>query len=171
MPLMFIPFVVLPIVELALLIKVGGLIGFWNTLGIVLLTAFIGANLLRRQGLATLLRANQRMQAGEMPAQEMLEGVVIGIGGALLLTPGFVTDLMGLCCLLPLSRRWLVGQALKRMVIRTAPQASQVFESEVFYTQTRSADPFRPRSQGDVIEGEYERDSPADADTDRLEKK
>ena len=110
-------FIVMPIVEMTILIKVGTMIGALNTVGLVLLTAIIGAALLRQQGLATLLKANQRLNSGELPAKEVAEGLILAVGGALLLTPGFVTDTIGFLCLIPGTRHWLAAQALKRMVV------------------------------------------------------
>ncbi|QCF26422.1 FxsA family protein [Hydrocarboniclastica marina] len=147
MRFLLLPFVVFPIVEMVVLIKVGSAIGVLPTVGLVLLTAVIGAALLRVQGLATLLRANQRMQSGEIPAQEVAEGFVLAIGGALLLTPGFVTDAMGLCCLLPGSRRWLISRLMKRFTV--SGQASA-------FTAGFGA---RPAPGGRVIiEGEFDRE-------------
>lgn len=110
-------FVILPIIELIVLIEVGSAIGALYTIGLVLLTAVIGAALLRSQGLVTLLRANQRLQSGEIPAQEVCEGFLLAVGGALLLTPGFITDAVGFLCLLPGTRHWLVGKILKRAIV------------------------------------------------------
>jgi len=107
MPYLFILFVVMPIVEIGVLIKVGGAIGGWTTIGIVILTAVIGTAMLRQQGVATLNKAQQRMHNGEMPAQQLLEGLLLLIGGVLLLTPGFITDFFGFCTLIPISRRFL----------------------------------------------------------------
>ncbi|MDX1800983.1 MAG: FxsA family protein, partial [Marinobacter sp.] len=90
MGVFFLLFVILPIVEMTILIKVGAVIGALNTIGLVLLTAVLGAALLRQQGLATLLKANQRLNSGELPAKEVAEGLILAVGGALLLTPGFV---------------------------------------------------------------------------------
>lgn len=70
-------FIVMPVAEMAVLIKVGGIIGVLNTIGLVLLTAVIGAWLLRQQGLATLLKANQRLNSGELPAKEVAEGLIL----------------------------------------------------------------------------------------------
>jgi UPF0716 protein FxsA len=94
-------FVIVPIVEMWLLITVGQHIGTLPTIGLVLLTAFIGVSLLRYQGAMTLLKARMKMSAGEMPAREMADGLFFAIGGALLLTPGFVTDAIGFACLTP----------------------------------------------------------------------
>lgn len=96
------------------LITVGSHIGAIPTIGLVLLTAVVGLGLLRQQGLSTVLKANQRMQTGQIPAQEMIEGIFLAVGGALLLTPGFVTDAVGFACLIPGIRQWLLGRILKR---------------------------------------------------------
>jgi UPF0716 protein FxsA len=166
-------FIVMPIVEMTILIKVGGMIGALNTVGLVLLTAIIGAALLRQQGLSTLLRANQRLNSGELPAREVAEGLILAVGGALLLTPGFVTDGIGFLCLLPGSRHWLAGQALKRMVV--AGQSSS-------FTFRAGSGPFGPgqgpfgaggdpfgarrgqSGQDDIIEGEYRDETRRDYD-------
>jgi UPF0716 protein FxsA len=109
-------FITIPIVEMVILIEVGGLIGALPTVGLVLLTAVIGLWLLRLQGLITLRRVQQRLSEGEIPETELLEGVMLLIGGALLLTPGFVTDTIGFTCLLPGLRRpiarWLIDRSV-----------------------------------------------------------
>ncbi|MFQ3324128.1 MAG: UPF0716 protein FxsA [Pseudomonadales bacterium] len=101
MPLLIL-FVVTPIFEMLLLIEVGSKIGALNTVGLVLLTAMIGLALLRKQGLDTLLRANQKINSGEVPAQEMAEGLALAAGGALLLTPVLLltASVFACCCLL-----------------------------------------------------------------------
>ncbi len=106
-----------------LLIEVGGYIGTLPTIGLVMLTAVIGVALLRRQGLATLTRGIGRLQRGEVPAQEMAEGILLAISGALLLTPGFVTDAVGFAFLLPASRV-LVAQRLLAKVTAMGMQGS-----------------------------------------------
>lgn len=100
-----------------LLIQVGGFIGAVPTIAAVLLTAMIGLAMLRRQGLSTLLRVNQRMGNGELPAQEMLEGIVLAVSGALLLTPGFFTDALGFAGLTPILRQRLVRRLVGRVTI------------------------------------------------------
>ncbi len=117
MPLLFL-FVAVPVLEIYLLIKVGSAIGALPTIGLVLLTAALGAALLRQQGLATLTRYQQRLARGEIPAQEMMEGLALAFGGALLLTPGFFTDFVGLLCLLPWTRRWVIRWLLARLHVR-----------------------------------------------------
>jgi UPF0716 protein FxsA len=99
MPLLL--FIIMPIAEMWILIEVGAKIGALYTIGLVLLTAMVGLALLRKQGISAITRANQKMQTGEVPVEEMMEGIFLAIGGALLLTPGFITDIIGFCCLLP----------------------------------------------------------------------
>ncbi|RBW49317.1 FxsA family protein [Marinobacter sp. F3R11] len=173
MPILFFIFIIMPIAEMAVLIQVGSKIGVFNTIGFVLLTAVAGAWLLRQQGLATLLKANQRLNSGELPAKEVAEGLILAVGGVLLLTPGFITDAIGFLCLVPFTRHWLAAQALKRMVVSG--------RSEGFYFRAGGGrDPFgeapfgeqRPFDRdgnGDIIEGEYRDET--ETRHDRLDKK
>lgn len=146
MRFLFLLFIIIPIVEITLLIQVGQVIGAWYTVGLVLLSAFIGVNMLRQQGLATLSRAQLRLDRQELPGQEMVEGIILAVGGAMLITPGFVTDLMGFSCLIPPLRRGLVKLLMSRVTVIAASQST-----------TRSG-PFGPQSGpgagGDVFEGE-----------------
>ncbi len=154
-------FIITPIIEMVLLIKVGQWIGVVPTVGMVLLTAVVGLSLLRRQGLSTLLRANQKIEQGGLPAQEMVEGILLAIGGALLLTPGFFTDAVGFYCLLPFTRKPLVQYLLKRgmfMATSAMGDGAQFYSSSAsFYSQTSN------KQGDDIIEGEYSRE-----DQDRL---
>ena len=104
----------MPILEIGVLIRVGGWLGLWPTLVIVILTAVLGTWMLRQQSTATLQVAQNRLQAGELPAQQIFEGLLLLVGGVLLVTPGFVTDAFGFVCLIPWSRRWLAGQIASR---------------------------------------------------------
>jgi len=105
-------FIVLPILEMYVLISVGSNIGAFNTILLVLLTALIGFALLRVQGFRTLINARNKLGMAQLPAEEMITGIFLAIGGALLLTPGFITDLFGLLCLVPVTRRFLLKIAL-----------------------------------------------------------
>jgi len=107
-------FIAMPIIEIGVLIRVGGWLGLVPTLIIVVLTAVLGTWMLRQQSAATLMQAQQRLGAGELPAQQIFEGVLLLIGGVLLLTPGFVTDAFGFACLIPWSRRWMATQISQR---------------------------------------------------------
>lgn len=107
-------FIVVPVVELYCIISVGEHIGALWTVVLVLLTAFIGVNLLRFQGMTTLARAQRNMAQGKMPAMEMMEGVALALAGVLLLTPGFITDTIGFLLLIPPSRRAIIRYLMSR---------------------------------------------------------
>jgi UPF0716 protein FxsA len=104
---LFLLFVAVPLVELWLLLKAGGTFGVGVTIGIVLLTGALGASLARREGLRALTRMTEAANKGMLPTQAMFDGMAIFLGGALLLTPGFLTDAVGFALLFPLSREFL----------------------------------------------------------------
>ncbi len=168
MPILFVLFVIIPLIEIVVLINVGQMIGAWYTIGLVLLSAFIGVNLLRYQGLSTLFRARQRMNSGEIPAKEMIEGIILAVGGALLITPGFVTDFLGFCCLIPFSRWLLVSKLQKYFTVVNlrggGPHASGPGFEEPGSPFDDARDPRRGADRdpsgrrGDTIEGDYRRD-------------
>jgi UPF0716 protein FxsA len=155
MRFLFLLFIAVPIIEITVLIQVGQMIGVWWTIALVMLTAFIGINMLRAQGMATLNRANWRMQSGQIPAQEMVEGIFLAIGGALLLTPGFVTDAFGFMCLLPFTRSWMAKGLKARIAVMGANSFRQ---GGSFGGGSFGAGPFGPGAQQDstIIEGEFE---------------
>ena len=105
--ILLIAFIVTPLIEIAVLIQVGGWLGLWPTLGLIFLTAIIGAWMLRRQGFVVLTRAQKQLAEGSVPLGEVFEGFCLVIAGALLLTPGFVTDIVGGSLLAPPVRVWL----------------------------------------------------------------
>jgi len=108
---LFLAFTLVPLIELYLLIKIGTAVGAFNTLVLVILTGAAGAYLARLQGLQTMLRVRARLQQGEMPAEEMIDALIIFIAGIVLLTPGLLTDIAGLLLLFPPTRfrfkKWL----------------------------------------------------------------
>ena len=108
-------FLTLPIVEIALFILVGGWIGLWPTLGIVIVSAVAGATLMRVQGMQTLDRLRARLEAGEDPSGPLFNGALLLVAGMLLLTPGFFTDALGLLLLLPPVRSALIRHAAGRL--------------------------------------------------------
>ena len=114
-------FTIVPVVELALLIKIGQHIGVGYTLTIVILTGVVGAYLAKSQGFRTLRRIQEDINEGLMPADKIFDGVMILCGGILLLTPGFVTDLIGFMALVPFTRR-LIKLWLKRKIKDTIAQ-------------------------------------------------
>ncbi|MEW6647949.1 MAG: FxsA family protein, partial [Pseudomonadota bacterium] len=111
--LLFLLLLLLPVLEIYLMIQVGGVIGAIPTIALVVFTAVLGALLLRHQGLAVLQRVQQLAQQGEAPTAAMLEGVVILLSGAMLLLPGFFTDALGLLGLVPPLRHALVAVILR----------------------------------------------------------
>jgi len=161
MPILLL-FVIMPVLEMWLLIEVGSRIGALVTIGLVLMTAMIGLALLRRQGVSTLMRANQRMQSGQLPAQEMVEGIFLAVGGALLLTPGFVTDAIGFACLIPGLRHVIIGRLLKRIIFRATSGSAGFYSSSQF-----RQDPKGRGDGDDIIEGEYRQESD-NSNRDRL---
>ena len=122
-------FFLVPLIEVYFLIQVGSVIGAGWTILLVVLTAVIGVNLLRQQGISTLMRANQVMSQGQIPAMEMMEGIVLAVGGALLITPGFFTDILGFLCLIPLTRRGLIRRLLLNSTIQTTYSVHRETES------------------------------------------
>ncbi len=140
-------FIVMPVVEMWLLITVGQQIGALPTIGLVLLTAVVGISLLRKQGFATLFRARQKMDIGELPAMEMGETIVLAICGALLLTPGFVTDVLGFAGLIPPVRLWLVSRLVAKVVIAG--------HQEQRFNEPFSPDKVSENRRGKTLEGEF----------------
>ena len=138
-------FIGIPLIEIYLFIQVGGAIGALPTVALVVITALVGVSLLRAQGLQTMAKFQQRVAQGEMPADTMLEGAALLFGGALLLTPGFLTDAIGFLCLLPVTRRPLV-----RWLISNFTRQNNV---HVYSSHTRQ------ERNPDVIEGEFRRRS------------
>jgi UPF0716 protein FxsA len=106
-------FLIVPIVELYVIIEVGGWLGVWPTLGLLVLVSVVGAWLVKHEGLGVWTRAQRQLQRSELPANELLDGLLILFAGALMLTPGFVTDIVGLVLLVPPTRA-LVRSLLSR---------------------------------------------------------
>jgi UPF0716 protein FxsA len=110
-------FIVVPIAELYVIIQIGGLIGVWPTLALLLADALLGSLLLRQQGRGAWRRFNLALAEGRFPGREVADGLLIAVGGTLLLTPGFITDIVGLVLLIPPTRA-LVRALLRRTVTR-----------------------------------------------------
>lgn len=153
MPFFLLLFIGVPLIEIALFIQVGGQLGVFNTVALVVLTAIIGVALLRWQGLETLTRARARMERGQMPAREMAEGLMLLVAGALLLTPGFFTDALGFLLLIPHLRYGLFAWLGPRFVVQR------------FYTRQRRDD------TAHTFDGEFYRTDQPEKDPSRLDKK
>ncbi len=123
--LIFMAFVAIPIIEIALFITLGQSIGLMPTLVLVVLTAFLGTALLRIQGMAAVSRARAHLQAHEMPVEEVFVGVFLLVAGALLLTPGFLTDALGFLLFVPAVRRRLGRAVFNHLLKQAKPAASR----------------------------------------------
>jgi UPF0716 protein FxsA len=116
---LFALFVIVPLVELVLLIRLGQWLGVLATVALVVVTGAIGAALARREGLRTVRQIQADMKGGRFPAGRLLDGVLILLAGGLLLTPGILTDIIGFACIVPASRGWIksrVAARVRRMV-------------------------------------------------------
>jgi len=141
-------FVVVTLAEIYVLVSVGQAIGGLSTVLLVVITAFIGSSLLRQQGWSTMAKAQQSMSEGRTPAMEMMEGVVILVSGILLLTPGFLTDALGLLGLMPWSRSYFINHFLEKNAERVFKQRNSVFSNRTNSSEKKS-------NKDDTIEGEF----------------
>ena len=154
-------FLIVPMAEMAVLIWVGGVIGALFTILAVALTAVVGVWLLRVQGFLTLRRVQERLQMGELPDIELLEGALLLIGGALLLTPGFMTDIFGFICLLPGSRRAICRRILNSGLLKPYPVEGMNGGESFFYQASETRSHADDKEQGgghETIEGECHRE-------------
>ncbi|HEX2273479.1 MAG TPA: FxsA family protein [Acidimicrobiales bacterium] len=115
---LFLIFLVLPIAELAVILQVGQLIGPWYTIVLLVAVSAAGAWLVKREGLGVIRRFRRQLDAGAIPGKELADGVLILFAGALLLTPGFITDCVGLLLLLPPVRAVIRASVLRRFAVR-----------------------------------------------------
>lgn len=162
-PILLLLFIFVPIIEIGLFIQVGGFLGLWPTIGLVLVTAFVGASLVRSQGIQTLMSVQNRLQQGELPAQQIFEGVMLAVAGVLLLTPGFMTDAFGMLVLLPAPRAFIAKYLMSKMVVKSVGGQgfhtgfhNDPFDNRSHHNAPFDRDPFQSQ-QGDTFEGEYER--------------
>ncbi len=138
---LFLVVLIIPFLEIYLLLQVGGIIGAFPTIFLVVFTAVLGTWLLKQQGFATFKRFQDCLRQGEIPAYEMIEGPIILVGGALLLTPGFITDIIGFTCLIPPLRRKIAQYVIENHMV----QMSEHFQ------QAKAA-------EKNVLEGEFRRE-------------
>lgn len=150
MPLFLLFFIVVPLVEIFILIQVGKQIGGLVTVALVIATAVIGLALLKKQGFQTMASARQKLEQGTIPAREMVDGIFLAVGGALLLTPGFVTDALGFCCLVPGLRQALLGSVIKHL--------KPSIQVNTYHTQVDPSQSRREQDKGRTIEGQYDRE-------------
>ena len=151
---MLIIFIATPLLEMLVLFEAAELLGAWTTLLLVILTAVIGLNILKREGISTLFRANKRLSSGELPAQEIIEAMLLAATGVLLITPGFLTDVLGFG-LLARALRQLVARAFMRAEVLETFIVSNTRDARYWSTNGQEAQ-FKP---GDIYEGEYKNDN------------
>lgn len=140
--LLFLAVLIVPFAEIYLLLEIGGIIGALPTILLVVFTAIAGTYLLKQQGLSTFRQFQQNLAQGQVPAYEMIEGPIILLGGVLLLTPGFITDILGLICLIPTLRRRFAQYLIENHLIQSSVQG--------FRRRSTRAD--------NVLEGEFHKD-------------
>ncbi|MGQ8366542.1 FxsA family protein [Glaciecola sp. 1036] len=172
---LFILFVVLPITEIMVIINVSDSIGGWNTFALVVFTAFLGAFFVKREGIATLQKVQLKASQGDLPGKELIEGIMLLVAGVLLVTPGFITDILGLAFTFPVSRKLIAASFLKHLIEKQQQgQSSFYFQ----FNQTRTGGFNQPgggasgfdssgSQSGETIEGEYQDKSDND-DKNRL---
>lgn len=172
--ILFLLFLVIPIVEIAVLIQLSEVIGGWTTIVLVVITAYLGAQMVKQQGLQTIAQIQQKTAAGQIPGEELFSGVCILISGVLLVTPGIMTDIVGFLLLTPMVRQRMAA-ILKQKIHAFATsnggfKADQVFTfgttenhddeyQEDFSETTKSPDKIKksPTHENQVIEGDFKR--------------
>ena len=165
--IIFLLFVLIPVIELSVLIRVGEVLGTWTTIGLVLFTAVLGVSLVRSQGLSTLMQVQQKLARGEAPGQEIVEGMMLAMAGILLVIPGFVTDAIGLLLLTPFTRRPIAALLFKRMQLRVVAGLQGGMHGGFQAGQSpfgpKPQDPFGQapfddsvKKDGNVFEGDFE---------------
>ena len=164
---LFLLFAIIPVVEIAILIKIGGIIGAFYTVAIVIGTAIIGAYLVRLQGVSIMLRFQNNLQQGIFPAEEMIDGAMALVAGAVLLTPGLITDIIGFTLLLPPTRKIIKG-SVKKFIKSRAVSFTHAGPGGPHGGGPHAGGPFgrgphgtggcggSTREEGGIIEGEWE---------------
>ena len=161
MPLLILGlFIAVPIIEIAVFIEVGGRIGLWNTVSIVIVTAMIGTWMLRSQGLKTLDSARRSMERQEFPIAELFDGICLLVAGVLLLTPGFVTDAFGFMLFMPPVR---AGLRVWIWAILQRREGTRVWvDGQGPGGNSGGGADYRGGGDGNTIDGEFEIIDPED---------
>lgn len=143
--------VALPVLEIWLLIQIGSEIGAVLTIAWLFLAAIVGINLIRYQGVATLMNIQQQLRAGQPPAQAVADGMLLGVAGVLLIIPGFASDFVALLLMIPFVRRVLLARWLRKVKVKTA------YQGNVYDVQPEQPERREPEQIGRTLEGEFER--------------
>ncbi len=145
-------FLAMPILEVAMFVKIGGEIGALWTVVLTVGTAFLGAFLVRTQGIRTLFNVKEQLAQGQMPAAAMVEGIILLVCGALLLTPGFISDTIGFLGLVPSIRNTFANRIVKRVMV------SQVRAGQSFQEHNSANTDFDGSKRPTTIDGHYTRE-------------
>lgn len=149
-------FVLIPVLEIWLLINVGSEIGVLGTIAWLILAAFLGINLIRYQGVATLLNIRQQLSMGQAPAQAVAKGMMLGVAGVLLIIPGFASDFIALLLMVPWVRRWLLSRWLR--TVRGKAAYTGAATGKVYDVEAPPRSPEKAPEIGRTLEGEFHRD-------------
>jgi len=163
--LLFLLFIIIPIIEITVIMQVGALLGVWPTVAIVILSAWLGAKYVRQQGLATMQTVQTKMAQGEMPSSEIVTGLMLLVAGVLLVTPGFVTDIFGLSLLIPSVRAAIASQVQKHIKVNQFAAGGTYSHSSHgnVYQHEPQEQSFTQESkpishhEGETLEGEFQR--------------
>lgn len=168
MGLLFLAFTLLPLIELSLLIRIGRVVGAGPTLLFVIAMGVLGAVLAKRQGRKVLREWREAMAAGRVPEEGVLGGVLVLVGGLLLITPGVVTDVAGLFCLVPTTRRW-IAHALQNYLARQVAQGQVQVHSYGFEWPPRPPrDPSEPATRSSARPSRPLREDVIDTDGEEI---
>ncbi|SFB77852.1 FxsA family protein [Pseudoalteromonas denitrificans] len=157
-------FIIIPIIEIALLIQVSDIIGGWSTVALVIITALIGAKLVKQQGTDALKNVQSQMAQGQMPAQDLFSGLCVIIAGVLLVTPGIMTDVIGFILLTPAIRNKMAAGLIKHAHMRTSAGtqgfnfSSGGFQQNTFNSHENQGNTYEneaPKETPKVLEGEF----------------
>lgn len=160
---LFLLFIIIPIIEIMVLMNVGAWLGAWPTIAIVIFTAWIGAKNVRQQGIATMNSVQSKMAQGQMPSNEIVAGLMLLVAGVLLVTPGFVTDIFGLSLLVPQVRNSIV-KAVQKHLVTSQANGSSNFHFQTYQNMNTQESAFAEEIEqdknvrkGKTLDGEYER--------------
>ncbi|RLV59536.1 FxsA family protein [Parashewanella curva] len=157
-------FILLPILEIALMIHVGTVLGTWNTVALIILTTIIGGSLVRSQGIENLKKVRSKVDHGEMPGSEIIQSMMLAIAGVMLFLPGFITDFVGVLFLTPFTRKPIANFLLAKMKVQIVNR-----QAGFHYQQGFGKDGYK--NDGDVFEGDFERKSEEVKPENRLDDK
>lgn len=152
---LFLLFILVPIVEIALLIQVSEVIGGFATIALVIVTAIVGAKLVKQQGIGAIQNVQLQMAQGQMPAKELFIGLCVIIAGVLLMTPGIMTDVFGFLLLTPVVRNKLAAGLASQATVRMSSQMNQGAAHFQYHSKTSQHE--EPTHQPTTIDGEFER--------------